>query len=59
MKDKSALLLIILLILAIIPGVVYWLLHPQHKLITLILLLILAIIPGVLYLIWPKGGYAY
>jgi predicted membrane metal-binding protein len=55
--NYSIVLLIILLILAIIPGLIYLILHPISKLGTLIILLILGIIPGILYLVWPSGGY--
>ncbi|WP_338983280.1 hypothetical protein [Spiroplasma endosymbiont of Othius punctulatus] len=58
MKNKSIILFIILLIMAIIPGIIYFFLHPKFKIVTLIILLIMAVIPGILYLIWPgKGGF--
>ncbi|AHI53060.1 hypothetical protein [Spiroplasma culicicola] len=50
-------LTLILLLLGIIPGIIYWLLHPGHKIATLVLLLIFFIIPGLLYLLFPKGGF--
>lgn len=49
--NYNIVLLIILLILAIIPGLIYLILHPISKLGTLIILLILGIIPGILYLV--------
>ncbi|QHX36147.1 hypothetical protein STIUS_v1c05930 [Spiroplasma sp. TIUS-1] len=58
MQNKSLVLLIILLIMAIIPGIVYFFLHPKFKIVALVVLLVMAIIPGVLYLVWPgKGGF--
>lgn len=59
MKNKSLVLFIILLICAILPGVLYYFMHPAMKMILLIILLICGVLPGVLYLIWPgKGGFA-
>lgn len=56
-NNYSLLLMIILLIMAVIPGLVYIIFHPVSRVLTLILLFICAILPGILYLLWPSGGF--